>query len=134
MIDFEFPFVKGVFEAEVAERIPFNCFKSEKYPDEKWVHFFIDDYQFERVYNFPNRYIPLLKRFKGVMAPDFSLYTDMPVALQIYSVYKNRYMANLWQKNDIQVIPTVSWSTPESYRFCFEGIAKKSVVAVSTNG
>ncbi len=132
--DFDFPFVAGIKEVEISERIPFNCFKTEKQPEKKWVHFFIDDYQFERVYNFPNRYISLLQKFRGVMAPDFSLYTDMPMALQIYSVYKNRYLSNLWQKNGITVIPTVSWSTPDSYSFCFEGIEEKSVVAVSTNG
>jgi Domain of unknown function (DUF4417) len=34
----------------------------------------------------------------------------------------------------VKVIPTVSWSTPESYPFAFAGIPAGSVVAVSTVG
>ncbi len=34
----------------------------------------------------------------------------------------------------VTVIPTVSWSTPDSYPFAFAGIATGSVVAVSTVG
>lgn len=30
--------------------------------------------------------------------------------------------------------PVVSWSTPESYSFCFEGLPQKSVLALGTNG
>lgn len=33
--------------------IPFNQAMTERRPDEKWVHFFVDDYQFERIWNTP---------------------------------------------------------------------------------
>lgn len=32
------------------------------------------------------------------------------------------------------VIPTVTWSTPESFDFCFEGIEKHSIVAIGMIG
>ena len=35
---------------------------SEKEPEGKGVHFFINDYQFERVWNNPDRYIEPSKR------------------------------------------------------------------------
>ena len=34
----------------------------------------------------------------------------------------------------LTVIPTVSWSTPRSFEFCFDGIEKGSIVAVGTLG
>ena len=42
------------------------------------VHFFLDDYQIERIWNRPEFYINKLKDFDCVLTPDFSLYSDMP--------------------------------------------------------
>jgi len=41
-------------------------------------------------------------------------------------------MGRFWQEQGLRVIPTVRWSTRESYRFCFEGIARRQVVATGT--
>ena len=46
------------------------------------LHFFVDDYQFERLWNSPKQYIELLKKFDAVLTPDFSLYMDMPLPMQ----------------------------------------------------
>lgn len=34
----------------------------------------------------------------------------------------------------MEVVPTLSWAMPDSYRFCFDGVPSESVVAVSTMG
>ena len=44
-----------------------------------WVHFYEDDVSFERLWNQPSKYLPILKKFKGVITPDFSVYRDMPL-------------------------------------------------------
>lgn len=67
------------------EFIPFNYAKTEKHPEDKIVHCFIDDYQFYRLWNRPDDYISRLSQFKAMLAPDFSTYTDMPRAMQIYA-------------------------------------------------
>ena len=54
------------------------------------VHFFIDDYRFERVWTNPARYAELLGRFDACFTPDFSLYTDMPLPLQQWNIYRSR--------------------------------------------
>lgn len=100
----------------------------------KGVHFFLDDYQFERVWNTPERYIDKLEKFDCVLTPDFSLYTDMPFAMQIWNIYRSRLMGRYWQDLGMNVIPTVSWSTPESYNFCFDGLPQGGTVAISTVG
>lgn len=98
------------------------------------VHFFIDDYQFERVWKRPHFYIDKLAKFDCVLTPDFSLYTDMPLAMQLWNVYRSRLIGQMMQNWGYIVIPTVSWSNPESYEFCFDGLPKHSTVAISTIG
>ena len=53
------------------------------------VHFFLEDYQFQRLWNTPDRYIEKLQNFNCVLSPDFSLYTDYPTALQIIITIAN---------------------------------------------
>lgn len=82
------------------------------------VHFFLDDYRFERLWTNPNRYFPILKRFSCVLSPDFSLYHNMSLAHQLWNVYRSRLLGQMMQKIGIRVIPTISWSGNNSYLFC----------------
>lgn len=98
------------------------------------VHFFIDDYQFERLWRQPEKYLAVLKRFQCVLSPDFSLFAGMPLPLQIHNTYRNRFIGHWLQSEGVPVIPTVSWSDPRSYAFCFDGIPVGGTVAISTVG
>lgn len=131
---YDIPELPPVADVPAAEWISFNFAKSCNAPEGKRVHFFVDDYQFVRVWNSPDKYIPLLKRFAAVLAPDFSTYTDMPRAMQIYNHYRKHWVARYLSDSGITVIPTISWSTPDSYEWCFEGEPRNSVVAISTVG
>lgn len=101
---------------------------------QKGVHFFIDDYRFEGIYRNPNRTLKKLSQYKFLLTPDFSLYADMDIWKQIDNVAKNRWCGAYWQSHGLTVIPTVSWSTPSSFEFCFEGIEKGSIVAIGMIG
>lgn len=98
------------------------------------IHFYIDDYQFERVWNAPFDYIDTLSEYDCIFSPDFSLYTDMPMAMKIWNVYRSRLIGQFYQNCGIKVIPTISWCEKETFEFCFDGIPKGSVVSVSTIG
>lgn len=113
--------------------IPFNqALTSKDY--NCGVHFFIDDYQFERIWNRPERYLELMRKFKCVTSPDFSLYVDMPLALQLYNTYRNRILSAWMQRHGVNVLPSVSWSDESSYRFCYSGIPEQSMLAISSTG
>ena len=116
--------------------IDFGLVKSAKSIDRRrlGVHFFIDDYRFERVWRHPEAYVNMLMPFRCVLSPDFSLYSDMPLAQQMHNVYRSRLIGAYWQRHGMSVIPTLQWSTPESYSFAFEGLPKHSVLAASTLG
>jgi hypothetical protein len=100
----------------------------------KAVHFFIDDYKFEKVYNRPADYILMLARYKYVLTPDFSLLTDMPLWMQLFNTARSRWCGKTWQEVGLTVIPTVGWSNPDSYSFAFTGLERGTTVAVSTVG
>lgn len=131
---YDIPQIHPVVENLPSEWRAFNFAKSEKSPAGKGLHFFLDDYQFMRCWNQPDRYLPIIHRFSTVCSPDFSTYTDMPMAMQIYNHYRKHWLAAYWQSCGISVIPTISWSTRESFAWCFDGEPEGSVVAVSSVG
>lgn len=97
------------------------------------LHFFIDDYRFEHLWNHPEKYLSRIKD-KVCFTPDFSLFSDYPDPILRWNVYRARWLGAFWQHNGISVIPTVSWSTPQSFKFCFDGIEPGTTVALSTRG
>lgn len=100
----------------------------------KGVHFFKDDYKFDSVYQTPERSLNKLFQYAFLLTPDFSTYADMPMWRQIESVAHSRWCGAYWQEHGRIVVPTVSWSTPTSYLFCFDGIERHSIVAVGMIG
>ena len=104
-------------------------------PDhEAGVHFFLDDYQFERIWQRPDFYIEKLTDFDCVLTPDFSLYLDMPIAMQVWNIYRSRLIGQIMQDYGMTVIPTVSWAYKSSFDFCFDGLPKNATLAISTIG
>lgn len=87
------------------EFIPFNFAATSKDREKKSIHFFIDDYQFIRLWNDPDRYIPMLRQFQYVFTPDFSLYTDFPKAVQIFNHYRKHWIGAYMQMYGVKVIP-----------------------------
>lgn len=132
---YDTPEIYGMYEIdEIESFVSFNYAIKEKCPENKAVHFFIDDYQFNRVWNMPNRYLPILRKFKYVLSPDFSPYCDFPKSVQIFNHYRNHWIGAYLQENGVKVIPTITWSYPPSYDFCFDGEPTDSVVAISSVG
>ena len=56
------------------------------------LHFYSDDYQFERVWTKPEVYLELLQQFAFVVEPDFSMYLDFPEPLQKWNHYRNQLL------------------------------------------
>lgn len=98
------------------------------------IHFYLDDYQFERLWNKPEDYVDILKQYDCIFTPDFSLYLDMPLSMKIWNTYRSRLLGQYYQDRGIKVIPTVSWGDEDTFDFCFDGIEQGSIVTVSTVG
>ena len=113
--------------------IGFNYAKSSK-EHNVGIHFYLDDYQFERIWNKPEDYIDILKQYECIFSPDFSLYLDMPMPMKIWNIYRSRQIGQFYQSQGIKVIPTISWAEKETFEFAFKGIPKGSIVSISTIG
>ena len=114
--------------------LSFNYARTCEEPEEHGVHFFVDDYQFMRLWTNPDTYLPMLSRFQAVCTPDFSTYTDFPKAVQIYNHYRKHWLGAYWQEHGIRVIPTISWSDESSFDWCFDGEPVGSMVVISSVG
>lgn len=101
---------------------------------DQWVHFYEDDGGFERVWNKPKNYLQRLKRFRGVITPDFSLYRDMPLVMQQWNTYRGKALGHWWQTQGIDVIPNVRTADERSFCFSCYGVPHNSVVSVGTHG
>lgn len=99
-----------------------------------WVHFYEDDASFERLWNRPFKYLPILKRYKGVIAPDFSLYRDMPLVMQHWNIYRSHAVAVWLQSEGVPVISNVRWGDERTYDVCCCGVPKGATIAVGSHG
>lgn len=131
---YDIPEITPVYDLpEIEEWIGFNYVLSEKNPEGKGVHFFVDDYQFERVWNSPRVWTEKLSRFAAVMSPDFSPYGDMPLITQMYNHYRKHWCAAFWQSEGITVIPTIRSSTDtRSLEWYLDGEPRGGIVAYSS--
>ena len=123
------PFIMGKIPDKWIGFNEVNSFKGDR--SLTGVHFFIDDYQFERVWNSPCKYVDILKDFACVIAPDFSMFDDMPVAMQIWNLYRSMYLAKLFEVSGVNVIANLMWSGEV---FITDIYSKNSTVAVSSIG
>lgn len=121
-------------EQNIPERmIPFSkAISSTDY--DQWVHFYEDDVAFERLWNNPEKYLPILKKYKGVITPDFSLYRDMPLVMQLWNIYRSRAIGHWLQENGIPVIPNVRFGDERTYLPCCAGINKGGTIAIGSHG
>lgn len=130
---YDFPILRAE-KSVPKELLPFNHAKTVRKKKGRWLHFFVDDYQFERIWTKGDRYLELIKQFDGVIEPDFSMWSDMPLAQQIYNAWRNRNIAYWLQQEGVPVIPCIEWSDRDSLEWCLDGIPKQSTLAVQTNG
>lgn len=110
------------------------------------VGFFVDDYKSDSTdglyYAIKTRNKVLLKKYKErfknckyVIAPDFSMYSDMPLYQQIENLAHSRIVF-LWLflECGVTAIPFAGWGSLETLDFCFDGIEEGSTVAISLKG
>ncbi len=131
--EFDFPVIKA---EHIIPRnmIPFSQAIKEKDNFHQWVCFYEDDFRFERIWNQPSRYVKILSRFDGVVAPDFSVYYDMPYAMQLWNVFRSRTIGAWLQQQGIKVIPNIRFGDERTFECCCDGISKHSVIAIGSLG
>jgi len=98
------------------------------------VHFFLDDYRFERVWSCPEKYAGVLTRMGSACTPDFSTYTDMPKPLKAYNVYRSRALGAYFERLGLDVYPTLQWAEDDDMPWMLAGLPEGVTAACSTRG
>lgn len=96
------------------------------------VHFFEDDFRFERVWNNPGKYLPRLLEFDSIIMPDFSTCIDFPKPLKMYMAYRNLSLASWFQRQGAIVIPNARHQP--GCDWLIESLPHHSVIAISGRG
>ena len=133
---FDFPKIRrvNIHRSEIPEMISFNYAKGCDEPELHGVHFFVDDYQFHRVWQDPDRYTKMLSKFSLVCEPDFSAYGDFPKALKIWNIYRKRWCAAYWQAHGIRVIPSFDVASDAVSDWFYDGLPRGGALAINPQG
>ncbi len=73
------------------------------------------------------QYLAKLKKFNGIITPDFSIYRDMPLVMQQWNTYRGKALGHWWQSNGLNVLPNVRYGDSRTYEFCCAGVPKNSL-------
>ena len=102
-----------------------------------YVHFYIDDQKFDGkrgIWNEPDKALEKLRKFAGVITPDFSTNQDFPAALKIYNTYRMRAFGYWLTTKGLNVINNVRAGALESLDYMLDGIEKNSIISIGTIG
>lgn len=113
--------------------IPFSKSTSAKDAN-GWLHFYEHDVKIEALWNNPYKYLQNIRRYSGVISPDYSLYRDMPLCMQIYNIYRGRALSYWLSENGVEVIPNVRWGDERTFNIACLGVEKNKTIAVGTHG
>lgn len=110
------------------------CYGSDSIRGLDWsrtiLAFYVDDYRFEGWFLAPHVYTAkaLNAGLTTIVSPNFSVYSYMAEALQIFQVYRARWMGRYFQEAGLKVIPDAYWGNQYHRHFVNAGIPKGAPV------
>lgn len=129
----EIPTLRLDMQAEYCE-IPFVCFgetkRTYKMKGTGTLHFYTDDYRFNSLYDHPEKILAMNP--SCMVEPNYSVFTDTPIAFGLQSIYRKRWIARMMQEHGIRVFVDLNvapkyyqvnlFGVPKGYRsFCTRG-------------
>ena len=70
----------------------------------------------------------MTQKWGTVFAPDFSLLVDDPLVVQMYNIYRSRWVARYWQEVGVKVAPIISGLHQDVIELMMQGIPKNCPV------
>lgn len=116
------------------ELVRFDNRRSCSDPSKAAIHFYVGDDKLVPVARSPERCVAGFEGYASVITPDFSIYRAMARHQKIGHTHLSRRIGAIFQYHGVRVIPNIRWSSYEDFEFCFEGVPRRSIVAVSTHG
>lgn len=116
------------------EWLPVNYAASTRLHKGLGLQMYVHDYQLQRLWNNPKAYARIVTDVGCVLTPDYSLYIDVPLPLNLYNHYRKHWLGAWWQRQGATVIPTICWADESSFAWCFDGEPEGAAVSVSSVG
>lgn len=98
------------------------------------VHFYKWDDKLEKFYKNPDKYVEILKQYKFIFTPDYSIYLFSNSNVQRFNIFKSRWVGNYYQRKGCVVYPGAGWAGKESFSWCFAGLPYNGTLSISTLG
>lgn len=108
------------------------------------MHFYLDDYVFDNSRSLwhavskdslkVQTFLKRIRQYSGLIAPDYSVYCNMPLIMQVWNIYRSRAVYSWLRRNGINVIPNISWGDQRTYKYAFKGVEKNGIVSVGSHG
>lgn len=86
--------------------------------------FYVDDSRFDCLWDDPAIYVSKMLNLgiRLAISPNYSIWSDAPRAVQLWAVYRARWVARYMQEAGIAVVPDLNWSDDASFDYCLLGI------------
>lgn len=108
---------------------------------DSFIAFYESDSLFKDFLKHPKKYFPILRKAKGIIAPDCSLYFDDPFFINMIAVYMRNSIAHFLQENGFYVIANPRWGNEKTYttailpeEIAFLGCPQNTIVAIGSFG
>lgn len=113
--------------------------KNKDFRVDSFVCFYEHDQRFDGpggIWANPKKAYSILRHFEGIIAPDFSTYSDFPKPLRLYNYYRMNAFGHWYGRIcGKKVIVNARWNFRESFSYCFDGIREgEGAVAIGTVG
>lgn len=101
---------------------------------DQWILFYEDDYKFNFL-RYCNQaecisYLKHLSKFNGVILPDFRVYRDLPLVMQLNNIFVSRVIGNRLQNNMINI----RYGDARTYSISCYGIEHGETIAIGSHG
>jgi hypothetical protein len=122
------------YDSLPTEMRAFDKSGSLKQPADAILHHYTSDRRLRPRLRQPERDTAKYARVWGITSPDFSMGSHQPLCFRAQAVWCSRAVAAYHVLRGVRVVPSVRWSCSDDYDFCFDGIERGSLVAVSNYG
>lgn len=99
-----------------------------------FLHCFIHDFQFSNLITDTSKHVEEISTFDGMICPDPTISIGGSKTINQAQVYFSRAVGFYLQKNGVFAIPCVRWGDESTFKYCFLGVPKNYIVAISTHG
>ena len=133
----EYPIIPANFVSPVTPKkiLPFSkAISSRGDLHDTFIGFYSPDDTFERVRRNPKRYLTFFQRTAGIIGPDFSIHSDMPVIKQKSQINDNLSLTYYYGSQGIPIIPNLRCGIDELLPEFLSAIPCNKLVAIGTHG